>query len=330
MDLKGYRYSNNVCYVSKRIPYKGKETPFFLEYLVEGSLKLYFLKSPDKTYYVEKDNGQIIPLFQVQKDTTIRNVKYSITEKYFIDSLLKLLDDCPEIKPKIKSTVLKHKSLINLSKEYHKYTCGPDEECIVYQKTGSRKFDWGFYFGYNRTSYLIRSSMYQYKYQINDFAQSIYPNIGVIFTFKPLYWKDKFSVSLCSDFSKQEFTADSVGTKENERSDYIKLLGWNNAVLFNVSPNIGKNIKPYFFIGADLCFQKRQEQDLFQYTIGGIDADEIRNSPISSLLYGGEGGLGLDLYKSKKATFFCLISYSYTFSTYAQKSNIAFKGGVKF
>ncbi len=338
-EIIGYQYSNNIYYVSKHVPYKNQMKDLFLEYLVKGRVNLYYYnKSPEKIYYIEKFDGQLIPLTSIEKDTLIitniknieRRREYAWTEKNYIDSLAKVFEDCPEINKELLYLNFTHKDLINISKDYHEYMCEPGESCIVYEKAKNKKTNFGVFLSYNYSTFSIRETMYPYYYQINYPINAYYPGIGFVLSLKPSYWRDKFSVSWYSDFSKQTFTADSLGEELNEYPSSLKTLCWNNSFVLELTPHPDKKFISSLFVGANLQIQKISEQDLLGYTIDGVDADIERNSPVSKIYYGPEGGIKAKYKISQKNSLFLVLSYAYLMSNYSYYQNFKLKCGFEF
>ncbi len=330
-EIIGYQYSNNIYYVSKHVPFKNHTKDLFLEYLVEGRVNLYYYnKSPEKIYYVEKLDGQLIPLTFIQKDTVLREREFTITEKNYIDSLAKVFEDCPELNKELLYLNFNHKDLINISKEYHEHTCQPGEDCIVYQKEKTSKVTFGFYLDYNYSIFNIREGMYFYYYQINYPINAYNPGIGFELALKPSYWKDKYAVSWYSDFSKQTFKADSIGDELNEYPSSFKTLSWNNSFVLEFTPHPNKKFMTSYFVGANIQLQNISEQDLLGYTIDDIDADIVRNSPISKIYFGPEAGIKSSFKINDNHNLFLGLSYVYSVSTYSYYHNFKLRCGIEF
>ena len=72
-DINGYRYTDNKMYISKLL-IKDNEIlnakRVFLEYLVKGTMNLYYYrdKNKDEHYYVEKENIALKELIEEKKE----------------------------------------------------------------------------------------------------------------------------------------------------------------------------------------------------------------------------------------------------------------------
>jgi len=133
-DLFGYRFIDGKFYVSKFIPQQ-KRT-IFLEYLVKGSLDVYFQQ--------EDDN---VNMFYVAKDTLpLRLLKYEIKDIYNdglhfqeLNNMSQVIleyytKDCPEMVSVIrKMKKPEHENMIKLATDYHRRVC-PGGTCQVFEK----------------------------------------------------------------------------------------------------------------------------------------------------------------------------------------------------
>jgi hypothetical protein len=134
-EIQSYRFTDGKFYVSKKIETDSVEKTVFLEFLVDGITNLYFLRDINNyKYFLEDKNGKFLEL---SNETITEKVdgKGEIQRKSnrYIGVLHASFADCKEIQPQINNVNLGHKSLINITKDYHNYVCDT-EECIVYEK----------------------------------------------------------------------------------------------------------------------------------------------------------------------------------------------------
>lgn len=139
-EIQSYRFTDGKFYVSKKIETDSVERNVFLEFLVDGITNLYFLRDINNyKYFLEDKNGKFLEL---SNETITEKVdgKGEIQRKSnrYIGVLLASFADCKEIQPQINNVNLGHKSLINITKNYHNYVCDT-EECIVYEKKYNRQ-----------------------------------------------------------------------------------------------------------------------------------------------------------------------------------------------
>ena len=134
-EIQAYRFLNDKYYVSKTIKTsKGKET-VFVEFLVNGISNLYFFRDPENfLYLIEDEEGNLIELYNEEEIVYVEGKGEVSKNTYRHIRMLKMaFSDCMEIQPQVDNARLTHKSLINLTKNYHSFVCD-DQECIVYEK----------------------------------------------------------------------------------------------------------------------------------------------------------------------------------------------------
>lgn len=135
-EIYGYRFTNGKYYISKNISIDGKDSAFFLEFLVHGELDFYFRQDNQRLnqYYVSKKGSQILPLDYSLEIIHRDGKMYQKENRKYIDVLEYLTVGHPEIQNEIQNlNVPEHKNLINFAEEYQDLVC-KDEKCIIYEK----------------------------------------------------------------------------------------------------------------------------------------------------------------------------------------------------
>jgi len=132
----GYRFSGSKYYVSKEIEtYDGIKT-IFVEFLVKGTINLYFYRDTFADHYLLQKAG--LPIKEISlPDETIYIDNKPYKRDYLINrGLVRFyLNDCPELFDDIDK--IKNPSsyqLINLLQKYYDIKC-PQDVCIVYEKS---------------------------------------------------------------------------------------------------------------------------------------------------------------------------------------------------
>lgn len=129
-DIKGYVLHKLSAYTSRELP-KGKS--LFLEYLVEGKLDLFYLKTKDKErYFIQTDS---LPLKEIEYINEIRNingVNYHYKSKVHIGVLSQYTKDAPQLYHNIVKLKPDFNDLRKLAIDYHLQVC-PNEKCISYK-----------------------------------------------------------------------------------------------------------------------------------------------------------------------------------------------------
>ncbi len=159
-EIAGYKISEDQYYVSlNRVIPSGDEI-IFAQYLLEGKeVDLYLVRENDQTnrYYLRKGESLLelknnLDTVYVQTDGG-GNVMKVKENKEYTGVLKYAFSDQWDIVSKVDRTNFDSRSLVKLTKEYHRATC-PDESCIVYlKKRESVKFSVGPLVSFSLPSY---------------------------------------------------------------------------------------------------------------------------------------------------------------------------------
>ncbi|MCB4808964.1 hypothetical protein LG651_11950 [Tamlana sp. 62-3] len=180
-SIKGYKFIEGKYYVSKKT--KNNNEYLFLEYLVNGVIDIYYYRD-DKGdhYYVSKDNNILYELKNNERSVLIDDVTYIKENKEYIGTLKYLFKESPRIVKSVENIELKHKSLINITKDYHNEVC-PDQICLVYEKSIAKvKNKFGLIVGLNMFSISDNNvTDDDYYFRNSNFNFSIAPSIGIYY-----------------------------------------------------------------------------------------------------------------------------------------------------
>lgn len=312
-EIKAYRFTDGKFYVSKQIKTDFEERTVFLEFLVDGITNLYFLRDINNyKYFLEDKNGKFLEL---SNETITEKVegKGEIQRKSnkYIGVLHASFADCNEIQPQINNVNLGHKSLINITKNYHNYVCDT-EECIVYEKkvqpakvrfapvlkTGvaSFHFDKGIFTNY-------------------DIAPDLYLGAGIIMSTVFPGINEKISFEFEVDVNQYNFHGTYEELNASIKETYDLYLD-----LFSVQPTIsvkyifptGK-VKPTVAVGAyadifagineKIVTEKQHQDTVYTY--------ESYETPITPMVFGGFLQLGCN-YELSERTFFTNLRLCYS------------------
>jgi len=134
-DVYGYRFNRSKYYVSKEISSNDGIKTIFVEYLVRGTVDLFFYRDNFGEHYLVQKQGT--PLKEISYDDKIIYIDDKPrSREYLINrGLLKYyLLDCPEIYGEIEEIKKpSHSELMQLIKKYHDIKC-PDDVCVQYKK----------------------------------------------------------------------------------------------------------------------------------------------------------------------------------------------------
>lgn len=312
-EIQAYRFTDGKFYTSKKINTGDEEKAVFLEFLVNGITNLYFFRDINNyTYFIEDKNGKLLVLSN-EKITSNMDGKGEVqrNSNKYIGILRATFADCKEIQPQINNVNLGHKSLINITKDYHNYVCDT-EECIVYEKkvqtakvrfapvvkTGVADFhfDKGIF-----TNYDIDPDFY---FGAGMIMSTVFPGIN-----------EKISFEFAVDVNQYNFHGSYEEQNASIKETYDLYLD-----LFSVQPTISAKytfptgkVKPTVTVGAytdifaginEKIVTKKQHQDTV-YTY------ESYETPIIPLVFGGFLQLGCN-YELPERTFFTNLRLCYS------------------
>jgi len=183
-DIIGFRFVNCKFFISKSVETESGTIQLFMEYLINGTVDMYYYRD-DKGdhYFVEDSSGQLYELKNEQIKMTVDNVEYIRESKSYIGMLKVIFKDSPTVSKKVENISLNHKSLINISKDFHNEVCS-DSVCIIYEKkVPKRKSTFGIITGLNRIS-IVQTLEFpvDYFYLENvEFEVENFPSLGLYY-----------------------------------------------------------------------------------------------------------------------------------------------------
>lgn len=159
-DIKAYRFLDiGKYYVSKNVEINGIAENYFLEYLVQGMLNLYYLPIENEEYYFFEDtSGKLIPVSK-KPDKVLENRKLAVDNRYK-GVLSYIFKDYPLLSEKTKDANFSRSSMIEFTTEYHNMTCTTGEECIIFTNDYKNKFlnfDFEVYSGFEYNIYRTKA-----------------------------------------------------------------------------------------------------------------------------------------------------------------------------
>jgi len=130
-DIHSYRFLDSKYYISKEV---GGEK-VFLEYLIRGTVSVFYHRMDDKDYfYIEKEGLPLTKIPYEERVQLINDVEYKIRSSEHKSILNEYMKDAPDIYNKI--SLLDNpgqKNLTKLAENYHYQVCD-DEDCIIYER----------------------------------------------------------------------------------------------------------------------------------------------------------------------------------------------------
>ena len=128
-EIKGYRLNNGKYYISREV--NGRVV--FLEYLVSGKARLYYLSDREgQHYFIETDKSGLVELSAAPRIIETDTGTYQLPDLYR-GKLVYALGDYKPIAERVREVELSHSSLISLAKDYHDYVCD-SVACVVFRK----------------------------------------------------------------------------------------------------------------------------------------------------------------------------------------------------
>ncbi|WP_291529873.1 hypothetical protein [Bacteroides sp. UBA939] len=133
-DITGYRFMpNGKYYISHDATIDGQTKTVFLEYLVHGTIDLYYYDSEgngDNVYYFFEKGGQMNAFTKepdkVEGVKVIKDNKYVGHVKYYFK-------DYPMVMGEVDKMTFTQASFIDIAQTYHAETCTPGQPCIIYE-----------------------------------------------------------------------------------------------------------------------------------------------------------------------------------------------------
>lgn len=130
-DIDAYRFNESKYFVSKEV----NGAKVFLEFLVKGKINVYYLRDTIGDHYFLEKEG--MPLTELPYDENIKYIddkRVHFTSNKHIGILNYYMQDAPEFQKRISEIgIPDHKSLIELSEDYHNKVC-KEGACIIYEK----------------------------------------------------------------------------------------------------------------------------------------------------------------------------------------------------
>ena len=276
-DLKMVVVDNYRHYVSKDVQIEGVPRKMFLEYLVEGSLNMYFmLDFAGQEYFFAEKDGQLYELtnrkLEIEKDGTT----YTKNSNSYIGVLKYLVQDSPSSYSAADNINFDHRSFVNFATDYHQSVCD-SVECTVYSREQEvlNDVEWqvkiGSFFNYSFSKSVIYSSI-RTIYNINFYPEGYEPRLvssnlnpgdhearfhgfnfpGFFINISP-NWRTSFQMELM--FSTHQIEADNYTL--TSKQVIVPIFLKREFLYYN-------KLSPYVFYGFSLANQYDLEIDEFR------------------------------------------------------------------
>jgi len=349
-EISGYRFDEGKYFISKRVSVYSDTLSLFVECIVQGRASFYYLRHENTDHYYIATGNNFIELTEPEQIITLAKTQVYKQPGYY-GKLLYLLQDCPEIKPEIKSINLNHKDLISLGQDYHRITCDSGE-CVVFErKVKSSSFSIGMVAGYTFSNVSFGNSLDDKN------AQGVFA--GITTNINNILSSDErltIGIDLLLQYNKTlnlsegnsgvlayvEYDGKTYCISEKEIDGILytwtkslkvreNLFALKTPVVLNYSFGSGK-MHYSFGLGPVLSFTLSQNKSLKYYYF-----TEVYGKTVPGFLYGGIARCALEYNIREKNSVFAGVSYDRIINTgdvdqffHLVISTLSFRAGIRF
>lgn len=141
-EIYAYRFTDDgKFYVTRTVTVNNVEQKYFLEYIIQGIISLYYLPSEIPRYFFETEEGRMIEVSKEEKRIITDDGKTVIREDTrYIGILNYIFGENENIQKKIPRLGVDRSSLAKLTREYHYAVCTTGEECIEFEAKPDKRF----------------------------------------------------------------------------------------------------------------------------------------------------------------------------------------------
>lgn len=138
-EIKSYRFINEgKYYVTKTVVIDSVKQTFFLEYLVQGMMNLYYLPQEKSYYFFEDKDGSLLSITK-KPDEIIDSYNLKVDNRYK-GMLSYIFRDCLPLSVETAKANFNKETMIVLTKNYHDQMCESGEKCIIFENDYKKKF----------------------------------------------------------------------------------------------------------------------------------------------------------------------------------------------
>lgn len=307
-EIAGYRFiDEGRYYVTKDIKIDSIPRKVFMEYLLQGTMNLYFYADDLEYYFFEDEKGKQTYITKKPDDKT----RDRGDEKYK-GIMFYLFKDAYPVAQQSYKTPFNRESIKKLTKKYHEEMCTSGEQCIEFEAKKEKKFialKYSIYAGLGFQTY----SFYDERLALVNPFKYISPTIGGQVNFYLPQSSESFS--LLVDLSLSSVKAD-------EEKSYKSNEGYTSKVKFNFDvltfdARLGMKytypqgkLRPTIEGGAILSSLFSKSSTYYYETTVQVTPFEKNNYilPETSFL-GYYAALGLDIGVNKKQFAFVRVIY---------------------
>lgn len=318
-QIKSYQFVDGKYYLSSISMNYKFNYHVFLEYVIKGSVSIFYYQDDVKDHYFAAKGTTIIELDHHNRLTGNAEEDILILAKpeKFKAQLKLLIQDQPVLFGNIDRIDCNTKDLISTTKEYQKLSC-PSQECIQYEKKtgGSIKFK----FGMLSSIGLSHLSSPPYNMYISDYEETKCLNFKPAFTYEigatlNMYLdytgRNKFCIQLSPALSFVEYTSNEERTLPPLLYGYklnIKYTTLKIPLLLKYSfYSSNRSIFPFVKLGPECAINLSQKGSYEYYVVplsGVTSQPTVYNKPLNQVSKSAEiyfvAGAGTDIKCGKK------------------------------
>lgn len=317
-SIYGYRFVNEgKFYVSKIVEIDNAKQSYFLEYLLQGIISLYYLPFDNGHYFFESADGTMIGITkepdQIVDQHFKEDTRYRGVLTYVFRDYLPLSGETSKVN-------FNKASIIEFTKEYHDRVCDTGEQCIIFEHDYKRSF---IKVDYTISGGVDLYSIRLYEREILDaFSLSPVLTVGMSIS-SPRLLKSLF-FNLDGSFSAISVDVDYLDIYNYYlRIGYRSLLAKLDAKLEYIydkgrlRPAIGAGISTNLLINPERTFQRNH---------GYIATEHL--DPI--FMKGPVAGIGFDYHFREDQIIALRLSYAYYQNDLIRNNTFQLKVGYKF
>lgn len=313
-EIKAYRFTNSKYYISKSVNTKNETKLLFLEYLINGIVDVFYYRDNGEHYLVNDSSGNLYELKNEKSEITVNNIQYFKEKKEYIGILKSTFKESPSINNRVENIDLTHKSLINITRDYHNEVC-PNEVCIIYEKKlPIAKSTFGVLIGLNGISISETGEFSERYYYLENsqFGFEIFPSIGLYYKVNIPSINERLYFQYESTYSRVELKTTNSYTDPVYDGTYINqieftLNSFSNVAAIKYEFPKGK-IRPTFQFGGFVNYlfttdYKRNLELVFPWT-EAVYTEQADKSPFKKFDFGLNIAIGLkSFYMNNKELF---------------------------
>ena len=141
-EIYAYRFTGDgKFYVTRQVTIDKTPTLLFLEYIIKGSVSLYYYRSTKCDYYFfEDEEGHMFKMSNETKEVEIEGRHKIMYDPRYVGIMTWLFKKSEKTKKKLKFLRINRDFLSRITKQYHYETCQTGEDCIEFETKPDKHF----------------------------------------------------------------------------------------------------------------------------------------------------------------------------------------------